>query len=110
MKDYCAHGLPTTVPCHDCDDHPLEPARSPESGSTASGGSENGAVGAAEAMAALLSDRVLIDAYRNAKAAAGDVARRAEATFLKEIEFRITGRSQNAGTHSLRAGDEQSQH
>ena len=69
--------------------------RAAKSRSSAAHGSENGAAGVAEAMAALLSDRALIDAYRNAKAAVGDVARRAEATFLKEIEFRLTGRSQN---------------
>ena len=30
MQDQCPHGIPTTRPCLDCDDHPLEAALSGE--------------------------------------------------------------------------------
>jgi len=67
---------------------------SPES-SAGARGSENGAVGAAEAMAALLPNLELLASYYRARDAEGDAARRAEATFLREIHRRLEGRSQN---------------
>jgi protein gp37 len=58
-------------------------------------GSEGGSVGAAEAMAGLLSNADLAEACRNAKAAEGDAAERAAGVFGREIVRRTMGRSQN---------------